>query len=53
MANNENHELKAICVEDIFKIAKLYTKRFETENQFTQWTKSKVNCTQVPFSGKR
>lgn len=53
MARNENYELKAVCVEDIFNTVKLYTNRFETEAQFTQWTKSKVYYTQVPFSRKR
>jgi hypothetical protein len=53
MARNENYELKAVCVEDIFNTVKLYTNRFETEAQFTQWTKSKVYYTQVPFFRKR
>ncbi|OAD08248.1 hypothetical protein MUCCIDRAFT_158469 [Mucor lusitanicus CBS 277.49] len=50
---NENYELKSMGVEDIFKIVNAYTDKFKTETQFTQWTKSKANYTQVPFARKR
>ncbi|CAO3674624.1 unnamed protein product [Rhizopus microsporus] len=54
MAHNENYELKVVCVEGIFKIVRLHSNRFETENQFTQWTKKeKANYTQGPFFQKK
>lgn len=53
MVNNENYELKPDCAEDIFEVVKMYTNKFETEAQFTQWTNCKVNYTQVSFCRKR
>jgi hypothetical protein len=39
------HELKAVCVDEIFQTVKSYTNKFETENEFIRWTKCKVNYT--------
>ncbi|KAI8088585.1 hypothetical protein BDF21DRAFT_413546 [Thamnidium elegans] len=48
-----DYEKQRICAEDVFGIVKLYTNKFESESDFTQWCKRKVNYTQVPFSRKR
>jgi hypothetical protein len=48
-----DYEKQCICVEDIFGIVKLYTNKFASKSDFTQWCKEKVNYTQIPFSRKR
>jgi hypothetical protein len=48
-----DYEKQRICAEDVFGIVKLYTNKFESESDFTQWCKGKVNYTQAPFSRKR
>lgn len=48
-----DYEKQSICSKDVFEIVKLYTNKFESESEFTQWCKGKVNYTQVPCSRKK
>lgn len=48
-----DYEKQHVCAENVFRIVNLYTNKFESESEFTQWCKGKVNYTQVPFSRKR
>ncbi|EPB89734.1 hypothetical protein HMPREF1544_03397, partial [Mucor circinelloides 1006PhL] len=48
-----DYERQYICAKDIFEVVKLFTEKFQSESDFTQWCKGKVNYIQMSFSRKR